>query len=440
MKNLRFVHVFSCFIFFLGCLLTYLHQSKYVHCCDATVYLQLGAKYAAFDFLAEPTGTRLYGYPFLSMISSLISSALKIPIHMAVAAFQTLSYFCSVIFLKKLMDIHYGQKAACLISCALLLNVTVYPYLTTPLADGPSVVLLILVATFMVRFIKGLEKPKIAISSAAVLGLVCAFAMMVRPANIHWAWIGIFVSGTVYLKQKNIKLTLLVLLVYSAAFLLVITPQVFQNFLAFNRMTFLPTRDLGGDQLKWGIAFLKYTTEMSPEFQGRGLYYRNPFNNHLNASGYAWYWANPVAGLKTIALHIFGAFDFDFYFPYVYDKNPIYRPLLFVFSQCVLYWSVFGFLKIFNIKKVALTTESRFEHLFGSFSIILFFLSWCSVHGFAAIENRFSLTVQVVLLPLAWVGILALQKNRVSILKGVGLILYFIVAWPISQFIFGLKS
>lgn len=339
--------------------------------------------------------------------------------------------------------LHFSTAIANVCCYALLANFFVYPYLAISLTDGFSVILLLFICYVILKifsdpFPLSLNRKSALLSIA--LGFLVGFAIMVRPANISWLLLLLPVAVAWSIQCRDgWRFPGGQILATCIGFALAVTPQIQLNWDAFGRFTFLPTRDLGGDQIQWGITYIKYATSMVNG--AAGLVYANPAA-HGTSETIAWYFNNPLAGVNTIFLHVFSAFDFDYLFPYIHNYTPKYRFVLFLFSHFVLFWSVVGYVLAINSVRYHCEKNSQAKSL-QQLLLVLYaclVLGWLAVHALSAVENRFSLHIVAAMLPLAAWALFVKAKHLKfrNWLYGV-FGLYLLLAWQLSTFISNLK-
>lgn len=380
---------------------------------------------------------RTYAYPlFLSGIFR-VADAFGIDRALGVFAVQMLQYVGCVVLLSRSVARHVSRAVGELVFVALMLNVWIYPVLAISLTDGVSVCLLMLIA----HGVLGLAFEDAKASRLAALGFLCGLAILVRPANVILLALLLMSLAYVLIVFRQPLATRLQWVLWCAAgFGLVVAPQVHFNVSHFGKWTFLPAFDLGHFQIDAGIEMIKYATNLSGG--SPKVPYPNPFATP-NTDGVYWYVLRPVNGLATAFLHLFAALDFDYLSVYIFDKQPWYRPLLFVWSQSVNFWGSAGILIWLKSGWLASAAgPDRQRHLYLGSMALLFMLGWAAVTSVSAVENRFAIPVVTLLLPFAlwsvWTG-----KHRLS-LFGLPLKAWFLgylaFAAAVSWYVGGLKT
>lgn len=436
----------SCFAFFC-----FFYQLKNPPCCDAASYVQIAKTYAVSGISQSGSfldTLRLYGYPlFLSLVIK-IAGVLGLQFAFVLFAIQLSLYFIVTYFLSQIISINFSPLIGKIIFYSLLANIVIYPNLATSLTDGLTVILIISIAYAILKILINMltdAQPIQIVGWGIILGYFVGFAIMVRPASIYLLLLLVVVLlYFIWFQRGNIpSLGLLTLLSTLVGFSLAVTPQVIYNFSAFQVFGFMPVTDLGAQQFDVGTHSLKYLTNMTggnPE-----LCYESPWSRGAHGEGLVWYLNNPLIGFKTIFMHLYGALDHDYLFTYVYNLNIWYRPILFGFSQFVLFWGVVGcFYAAHDLRKFDLQyngSKPKLVHILFVLTIFSFLVGWASVHAFARNEVRFSLPVIAVLLPLAaWVVFIKLRSIRQNKLIYSIFLFYLVFAANLSNFLGGLKQ
>lgn len=421
----------------------YFYQIAFPVCCDAPTYIDLAEQYVARGLIIETSGLRLYGYPFFLAINMKLANLISVQVGVILFLTQITLYLLGVCLVSKQISRIFSTAIANVCFFSLLSNIFVYPYLTISLTDGFTVILLLFICLVILKlfsepFPLSLNRKSVLLS--IVLGFFLGFAIMVRPANISWLLLLLPVSvvWSIHCRDRW-RSGGGAIFAISIGFALAVAPQIQLNLDGFSRFTFLPTRDLGGDQIRWGIGYIKYATSMVNG--AAGLVYANPAL-HGSSETIVWYFNNPFAGLKTILLHIFSAFDFDYLFPYIYNYNPSYRFFIFSFSHLVLFWSVVGYVLAIYSMDHSPETNSQAKSIQKLLLILYTCLvfGWVTVHALSAVENRFALPIVAAMLPLsAWALFVKAKhlKSRNFLYGFFGV--YLLLAWQLSAFVSSLK-
>jgi hypothetical protein len=426
------------------------YQIRYPPCCDADGYIRMAKSYLHSGISlneSELDNLRLYGYPlFLSWIIKL-SNIIGVQYSYILFLTQLILYFIGVYFLSYLVSTNYSFKIGLVVFYALLANIVIYPYLGVALTDGFTAILHIYIISIVLKVFSLNESSDDTLISIffwlLLLGGATGFSIMVRPASIYLllpisAVLVIFIISQI---ENRLLLGTLTVLSVSIGFLITVTPQVIYNFASFRIMSFMPVADLGASQFDWGTHVLKYLTNLS----GGNLQmcYFSPWSEGSHGVGLRWYFDNPLIGFKTIFIHLYGVLDFDYYFPYVYNLKNKYRPILFLFSQFVLYWGIVGFFSAVQelkaYKNRLKTTKSLSVYRLTIFAFPCLLIGWSGVHAFSGSENRWSLPIVAALLPFAVWVVFAKSNSLKNNMRSYGIfVLYLIFAAMLSNFIAGL--
>jgi len=386
------------------------------NCADAYAYTKIGQLYAEHGFaLHEWSKLRLYAYPLFIAAVDIAASWLAVDQGIALFAVQLAVYFSAVILLSgnltKLVSLRVGN----LVFFALTANVFLYPYLAISLSDGMSVSLLIFIAALIVH----MQSSGLSAARVFLMGVLLGLGIMVRPANLYWLAMPVVLLGLFAWSERQGRGWLL--LRFGAAlvlgFFLAVLPQIIINYRFFDELTFLPVFKLGSFQIRSGILMIKYGTNMTGNGPPAMVYPNIWFNNAV--PDLSWYFLHPWLGVRTMFLHLFSALDFDYLFCYIYDLRPKYRPVLFLYSQTVLFWGVVGFFaaaRDIRVWEQRGGTKPKASVVFMAL-LLAAVLGWCAVTSISAVENRFSLPMVAILLPLAaWALIGHRWENRRSLI------------------------
>lgn len=442
----------ACYIFAaLFAFVCFYWQVIYPPCCDADGYLRVAKAYVLNGITPnepEMDGLRLYGYPlFLSLILKL-SSLTGLQFNLLLFCIQLSLYLFAVHLLSRVLETSFSSKISTVVSIALLCNLFVYPYLAIALTDGFTVILCVFLAwSFLVGFLSVGPQHNLNkfIYSAALSGFLVGFAVMVRPASIYLLFVALLVGCCFFAcyAKRSVLYHLIVTVAFCIGFSLAVAPQLIYNYVYFKAFTFMPVAGLGSTQLDWGTHVLKYLTNLSGG--NMQMCYKSPWSLGAQGAGLAWYLHNPWTGVRTIFFHIYGVLDFDYLFPYVYKLNIWYRPLLFIFSQFIIYWGISGFAlatkDLHALSRSKPSLENKMAFLLCGFGLLSFFVGWGAVHAFSGSENRWALPVVAALLPFAvWSAFVRQHKGSVKWGLRLCFLLYLGIAIELSQFLGALKQ
>lgn len=388
-------------------LLFLLFQTRFPSCCDAEQYIGLARLYAESNISAKSTDAslRTYLYPLIVGYLIRISNFIQLPHIFIVFAFQFILYIYAVYkFVNALAFRRPQLKNA--VFAAFLFNIFVYPYFSLTLTDSVYTSLVLL---WFYRALKFFSVTKAGDATGSTfsliaLGMIASACFMVRPAGI---WVvglsgGMYVWAAIKCAQKVVAWR--IVFAGFAAIFLPLVPQIYINLLNYGLFSPFPVFKLGTAQIQWGIENLKYATYLgggSPQ-----MFYQNPF--YQSGSGLQWYLDHPMLGIVTLALKLVGAFDFDYLFPYIYDKSPWYQWFTGLSSMLIFLTGSWGMaLHVLRPVNMELRMGPKVFPLFC-------FLAWASVSLVSAIELRFSLPMYSILLPFS-VERLLLFSNEASI-------------------------
>ena len=436
----------TCFAFFC-----FYYQIKHPPCCDADGYTRMAKAYVESGISLnekELDNLRLYGYPlFLSWIIKL-AGVLGLQFKFLLFISQLALYFLGTYLLSQVISKNFSRRIGVIVFYSLLGNMVIYPYLGIALTDGITAILLVYIVYAILKIFTITPSANGVNKTAGwhiLLGYLIGFAVMVRPGSIYLLFPLCVVMCIFIYCQKESLLAFGVLSVSSIVigFLLAVTPQVVYNFSAFNVLSFMPVADLGASQFDWGTHVLKYLTNLTGG--NMQMCYASPWSQGSQGEGLAWYVHNPFVGLKTIFLHLYGVLDYDYLFPYVYKLNIKYRPILFLFSQFVVFWGVLGYFYAVNdLRKydsTLKTAKSNAVCILFTFAFPSLLLGWSAVHAFSGSEIRWSLPIIAALLPLsAWVVFIKLTLIRQNVKVYGVFFIYLILAALMSNFLASLMQ
>lgn len=388
-------------------LLFMLFQTRFPPCCDADQYLGLARIYSESNISAKSTdaSVRTYLYPLIVGYLIRISSLVQLPHILVVFAFQFSLYtYAAHRFVNALQYQQPQLKNA--IFAAFLFNVFVYPYFSLTLTDSVYTSFVLLWLCAALKFFSVIESGDFfgKVFSLVPLGLIASACFMVRPAGVWVVALSVGMYLWAAIQSARNGLALPIVAVGFSAIFLPLVPQIYINLLNYGVASPFPVFKLGAAQIQWGIENLKYAT-----FLGGGnpqMFYQNPF--YHSGSGFQWYLDHPILGLATLALKLVGAFDFDYLFPYIYDKSPWYRWFTGLASILIFLTGCWGMaLHVLQPNSIKLKMGPKI------FPLLCFF-SWASVSLASAIELRFSLPMFSILLPFSVERLLLLNKDASS--------------------------
>lgn len=410
----------------------YSYQYQLIHptCCDANSYVDIANHFLEVGIFEkyDYNELRLYGYPlFLSFFYLFFEKENAI---LGYAIFNCFSYIILSILISNKLKQKFELNDK-ILNIAFSLNILLFPYLVIPLADGLSVLLFMIISYLLLTIIDDLEtKNKYSYILIFLYSYIIGFSIMVRPSNVCLILLIPLFAIFFFLYYQYKRLAILGVLTFG--FLVAVAPQLYMNYYYFQKISFLPTLDLGSKQIEWGIQYIKYATNLS----GIGtpkMYYNNPFAlNYSFDMGLSWYFHNFEYGIKTIFLHIFNVFSFDYYFPYIYDLYPKYKNLTLFYSWFITFFGTFGIYELFK-NRLYIQYKNTGTTKFLLFVILpIVFLSMLSILTISAVEIRFSLSLILILLPFAFYSF---KRNLKNINIWIIFTLFIICAFLISSFV-----
>jgi hypothetical protein len=439
--------------------LLYLRASAYPACCDAIQYVDMARHFetSGFNPYAPHADVRTFGYPLFIALVSRATAPFGLSLQAAVFMMQVVLYFGCVISLYRRVSRVSGPVASAAVYYALTLNLLLLPYLALTLTDGFSVILMLASAYLLLGMVSS-ESQSREMLRAALLGLLLGIAVVVRPANLWFvsllavgttlAWRRHCVPGADQPDAKAIRGAVLFLIVAAVVGVVATLPQTALNWVRAHHASPLPIYDLKAKQVEAGLRNIKYATSMV----GRpaGVFYTNPFFTDSDTrAGLRWYFREPLRGLGTIALRMFSAFDFDHFFPYIYDLRPAYRPLLFAFSQFVMFFGLGGVVLLVSptLARRTLGPSAATDfcwkapitagQVFGPMLV-----AWAAIYSVSAVENRFALPMVTLLMPVAFAAAWALFKlfRSGAVHRGLRVLAAFVIWIAIATSLAGIME
>jgi hypothetical protein len=305
------------------------------------------------------------------------------------------------------------------------LNIFVSPYLSVGLTDSVYTALTLMFAVWITLYASTTGRRSV------FTGLLLAsLALVIRPAAI-WLFIPLLVVIIVFAIRRakfwNLTRASLVragrALFVALAGTLPILSQSFIQYFKFGVFSPLPASDLGGNQVIWGIKYIKYASWVG-DGPRPNYYPSEELIGPQNPEGISWYWENLFHAFQLLTFKLIGAFDFDYLVPY-----PTEQP-----ENSWLFGSTSLLILIFGL-------ASAFTHLFSPLKFlgpkwlpILMFLSWSAIHLASALELRFSLPM-ILYLSIISVPLIERVWNSKPVMKlvfGATLSVAFTTAWFIA--------
>ncbi len=336
---------------------------------DAVGYIQL-----AQDLFVTGTGAvRTYGYPFILYFINLITPLKRIyAFHVLV--WQFVMYVGAAYLVAR--SLTKNERFRLFIFASLLLNIYILSYLSVTLTEALSnCLLLISIAIFF-----GMRKSYFRVF---LLGLVSAYAVEVRPANL---WLFAFISLTFFwecLEEQKPREIFASLFIFGITALIVFLPQIYYNYHTFDKLTPFPAMSLGKLQYSWG----KEATHVSFSFIPTAVanVFPNPF---VTSSSHKFYWFS-INGFSYLMLKIL--MIFSHYTLFVYQNiSESFQKVIVLLSSFIVYFGFCGL--ILQYKNIDI--KQRRAIIIGVFFCIL-------LHIFSGLEDRFTFAIYLLLFPFA---------------------------------------
>jgi len=346
---------------------------------------------------------RTYGYPLFVSLATGFADPGPATTRTLVFAVQLLVYLGVSLFAARLAGRVFRSRRIFFGTYLLMaLNPIALARTTEVLSD------LLSAAFILIAVLSSLEQSE-APSRRAFGAFLCAgLAVAVRPANLA------VVPGLVLvwlLRARSYRERAPRTLAAGAlAIAVALLPQLHGNVTAYGAWTPLLPDRLYGDQVRWGMAMLKYGTLVIPGIPPE-LVYANPLYPAGAASPSAFVARRPLGYAATLGLHAFAMLDQDFPFTYIRDLRPRARWPLSLWNYGFLFLSGLGLLSGF-VRRRELPTEERLY--FAATAVTG--LAYLAVYLPVAVESRFSLPLYLLLTPAAAAAVVDLCARRMRTL------------------------
>lgn len=395
---------------------------------DEPQYLEAGR--GIFEngfFSAYPhADLRTYGYPlFLAAVSAIESFFGKdyFPPRALLTILQSLVYFCAAFFIRGRMIRLLGRKTGSAIFIFLCLNVFNLIYLCFALTETLSNVSLFLAVTIIGELIFS-NSVTSARKKLGLLGLLCGLSLMIRPANLFLV-ASVVAILLVFVRAKKIKPQGLYL--FALSFLLLLLPQVVNNYRNYGRATPLTTYGLFSVQMQGAALFLKYATSIAPD-SAPGIQYANPMHPGGNIRTSRFLFSSPLVIPFLTGIKFFALIDQDLMFPYNRSLTPWHRwPGTLVSLTLVGFGlaAVFQVLRSLKKRGILIRPEQWSDRETLFFSLCMVCLFSYVLYSQSAVESRFGLPL------LSFLGMFAIiawmdesvrfRMNRIGVI--------FLIVW-----------
>jgi hypothetical protein len=407
-------------LFALGAAALTLRHNFYPSAGDSWYYVFYAFRFRIKGVLHDFGTVRTYGYPLVLTPLAYLAGYSHARLQVIASVTQSVLYCASVWWLAaRLRSAGGGWSLA--VTAALLLNPAALVLVTDTLTDGLSLTLVVILAALALE-----PKPRFDLGSVSLrifLGaMIAAFGLMVRPSNlpILVAWHLALVAAIVFAPQwREHRLRLLLTAVVSLIIAAVVTwtPQAIYATRLYGEYSVLPICRLGEYQTAMGILDWKYDTVMTP-MGAVGWHYLNPLFSGTLPSGnpLLWYCSHPIAGLITLAAHLFMAFSASSPFVYIYDLHPGYGPMF----RVINWWLVIAgcmrtshYLRTIVRSDAARSMLAPRVHFLGF--VVIGALGTTAVNGISAVETRFNIFPLSLLYAVAADYLIALGRRTVPV-------------------------
>lgn len=262
------------------------------------------------------------------------------------------------------------------------------------LTDLPAAVLVYLAVVLSLP--QRRAEPAVRVALLAACALFCAgLAVMLRPASLAVApvIVGIWIGRAVLFRDVHWSALLVALLAFGLPFV----PQAWSNERAFGVAHPLIVGNLYGDQMAWGLKYLKYATLAVPGAPST-LFYDNPLRPPPELSASEVLRQYPGAYLATLAIHAFALVDQDFPFTFIRDVDPWYRWPLSVLNYVFLLGALVGL--ALGLRGPAHRPGDQLRRQrFTLLALASAALAVVAIYLPTAVESRFSLPLHLLLAP-----------------------------------------
>jgi hypothetical protein len=373
----------------------YARSLAYPSAYDAQNYLDIATDLARGGLFAKffYSELRPYGYPlFLRMLKE-VADALHVPWGLMIFESQLALYVAAAVFVRSRLA-NVSLPVARVFLVATVLNVVALVYVADTLAEGLSLVLLLVAAGCWVHLYAGGSRSWLAVAAGSI---ALGAAVVVRPANVFalpvWA---VALATLAWLRGWNARDGVATALVTALAVALPMLPQLANNVRHYGTWTPLVAASLGRNQQIWGIAYLKYATALPP-IALPSIFYLNPYAEGRpvdETRPLAWYVEHPATGAATLGLHVFGMLDQDLLFTYARDLDPWYRRPLGIATH--------GAIALAGLGLALLARRARRDRGYRAIVVVVSTFCACHValHATTAVEMRFGLPLLVIAGPL----------------------------------------
>lgn len=383
---------------------------------------------------------RTYGYPFWISLFLHLSERIAVSPRGLLLSGQLALYLCSIVYLRRQIR-RWSPRMARLIFIGLCANFFVIAMMADVLTESLLLSLVIIAAGVILSLLRAIYSHSSLLNigvRAFIIGLIIMYMATIRPSStaILPAFIAAFMwcayrFHTIYTDKWYLGVLLGAFLCGGA---LSLSPQLWANHIAFGEVFVMPGKVILANLGEWGKSQFKYATYISGPPQ---IFYYNPFyvNAHAGNAWYLWYFHNPVAGLKTFGLHIFGILDQDLFFTYAPTLTPWWRIPVGLMNHLMIGMAIWGLIfwgsNIF--KRTTLDKRNAELEKLGLFSVVLFLAGLFALQGFCIAEMRYGLPALLLSFPLAFFACIECYSYKRNFLIVTTVLLYVFSAMLLSE-------
>lgn len=234
--------------------------------------------------------------------------------------------------------------------------------------------------------------------------LLVSFSVMVRPANVFAlaAWIAAIILLLIE-RRARLAMTVAVTIAVILGVTVPAAPQLRNNIANYGEATPLVVARLATNQQIWGIQYIKYATALPP-VPLPSVFYDNPLASSRPldpAHPLRWYLQFPLAGVATLALHVFNLVDQDLLFTYSRDLDPWYRIPVGIVNHALLALALVGYAYLARHRAMMIPCVI----------LAVLVVAHLAVHAPTAVEMRFGLPLLALAGPLAVYGVQRLASG-----------------------------
>ncbi|MFC1549433.1 hypothetical protein ACFL4R_01005 [Nitrospirota bacterium] len=374
-------------------------------CCDIAEYFDYGSEIEANGLWGICHGFRTYMFPlYLSLLPFNLESRL--------AFLYSFVYIQSLLFLVLSCTVLFQMRKSKYFFPFLVgicINPIVLIYIPLPLTE--SLVCVVIITLLGIAANIDRIKPMVFLVAAGSVG---GSFVAIRPASVSVS-AGLLAFCLLYIWRRHMdKMRALaaykplaswvMLLSLFVSLAVPISIQYYLNYKNCNK-TGLIIRDLGEEQLKWGIEYNKYGTVYQPlNDKFAGMRYETGITPPDDKRYLLFYFRHPVKGLKLALTHIYSALNYDFMDTYVHTKHKrIYFYQILSSLTTILGFLGMGYCWTRNFRRREIPVDL---YTLADF-LILFSLPVLAV---VAVETRYGL-IPSMLLSVRAVGLLFEVKN-----------------------------